>query len=401
MRTYSFAAALASALFLASCSGSPVVVEQPPVISVAGVAHGAVYDGPVTISISVDRGSYTATLNQRPFSAGGTVADPGAYVLEVSARSGTKTSTLQLAFTVRFAGARVLIVRMLDLGDNGSGGGGDAILLTDSAEGSMRHALIDAGPSGADASDPAFVARRLAQLGVARLDFVQLTHAHADHYAGIPRVLETIPTGWFVYNGQVRSRASYEAVLAAAAARADTVVVPDSLTTLPFGLGEGPARVVPPLATFLANGSASNDELNEGSLGTTLRRGSFRMFFTGDGEVLANQRWRSQFATLTSGVTGLKVGHHGANNAIFDNGFSGTSTWLSHTAPAIALISANGRTHPRVNALGALRARTRTETYCTSVHGDVTIRIAESGQYAVTVQRNAGADCVPGSEAST
>jgi beta-lactamase superfamily II metal-dependent hydrolase len=199
-------------------------------------------------------------------------------VLAVEARNGTATSSATVAFTIRFAGSRVLIIRLLDLGDNSSGGGGDAILLTDSAAGGMRHGLIDAGPQGANAGNPGYVLQRLQALGVTRLDFVQLSHAHSDHYAGLTPVLNGIPTGWFVYNGQQRANiGGYQTVLSTAANRADTVVVPAALTTLPFGLQGATLQVVPPLPTYLGNSNASGDELNEGSLGTALTRGSFRM----------------------------------------------------------------------------------------------------------------------------
>jgi beta-lactamase superfamily II metal-dependent hydrolase len=390
---------------LAACSDSPSGPPDAvaPVITITGVAAGGTYPAPVAVGISVDRGSYTATLNGAAFpAAGGTVADPGQYELVVSARSGSATSEARVAFTVRFAGSRVLIVRLFDLGDNESGGGGDAILLTDSTGSGMRHALIDAGPQGVDASNPGYVLQRLQALGVTRLDFVQLTHAHADHYAGLSQVLNGIPVGWFVYNGQQRANiGGYQTVLTAARARADSVVVPAAVTELPFGYEAGAVRVVPPLTTYLANSNASGDELNEGSLGTSLRRGTFSMFFTGDGEMEANARWRTSFPALSGGVTALKVGHHGANDAVFDNGFSGSSAWLAHTAPQIAVISANGRSHPRINALTAILGWPATETYCTSVHGDIAIRVAESGQYAVTVQRDATMDCRAGIEATT
>lgn len=395
---------LLAAVALTACSGSPAGPPDPvaPVITVSGVAAGGTFDAPVTVGISVDRGSYTATLNGAAFSGGGTITQPGQYELVVSARNGTATAESRMAFTVRFTGARVLIVRLLDLGDNESGGGGDAILLTDSTAIGMRHALIDAGPQGPDASNPGYVAQRLAGLGVTRLDFVQLTHAHSDHYAGLSQVLNGIPVSWFVYNGQQRANiGGYQTVLTAANNRADTVVVPTVVTDLPFGYEAGMAKVVPPLTSYLGNSAATGDQLNEGSLGTSLRRGTFSMFFTGDGEMEANTRWRTTSAALTGGVTALKVGHHGANNAVFDNGFSGASTWLSHTAPQIAVISANGRSHPRVNALNAILGRPTTETYCTSVHGDIAIRVLDSGQYTVAVQRNATMDCRPGTEATT
>jgi beta-lactamase superfamily II metal-dependent hydrolase len=390
---------------VAACSGSPSEPPAPvaPVITVTGVAAGGTYEAPVTVGISVDRGSYSATLNNASFSGGGVVSQPGTYELVVTARNGTATSEARIAFTVRFTGARVLIVRLFDLGDNESGGGGDAILLTDSTAIGMRHALIDAGPQGVDAANPGYVAQRLQGLGVARLDFVQLTHAHSDHYAGLSQVLNGFTVNWFVYNGQQRANiAGYQTVLTAANARADSVVVPTAVTDLPFGYEPGMMKVVPPLATYLGNGNATGDQLNEGSLGTSLRRGTFSMFFTGDGEVEANTRWRTTFSALTAGVTALKVGHHGANNAVFDNGFSSGSAWLAHTAPKIAVISANGRSHPRINALNALLGRPATETYCTSVHGDITIRVKDSGEYSVSVQNgNANMDCRPGTEATT
>jgi beta-lactamase superfamily II metal-dependent hydrolase len=395
---------LLAAAVLAACSDSPSGPPDPvaPVITVSGVSAGGTFEAPVAVGISVDRGSFTATLNGAAFSGGGTITQPGTYELVVSARNGTATAESRIPFTVRFTGARVLIVRLFDLGDNESGGGGDAILLTDSTAIGMRHALIDAGPQGVDASNPGFVAQRLATLGVTRLDFVQLTHAHSDHYAGLSQVLNGIPVGWFVYNGQQRANiGGYQTVLTAASNRADTVVVPSVVTDLPFGYEAGMTRVVPPLTTYLGNSSATGDQLNEGSLGTSLRRGTFSMFFTGDGEVEANARWRTTFSTLTAALTALKVGHHGANNAVFDNGFNGPSAWLAHTAPQVAVISANGRSHPRINALNAILGRPTTETYCTSVHGDIAIRVLDSGQYAVTVQRNATMDCRPGTEATT
>lgn len=396
--------ALSAALFAAACSDSPSGPPEAvaPVITVTGVQAGGSYTGPVNIAISVDRGSYSATLNGKPFAGGGTVANPDSYTLAVQARNGTATSSVSIPFTLTFAGSRVLIVRLFDLGDNESGGGGDAILLTDSTGSGMRHGLIDAGPAGMNASNPGYVLQRLQGLGITRLDFVQLTHAHSDHYGGLREVLNALTVDWFVYNGQQRANiAGYQNVLTAANARADTVVIPTAVTDLPFGYAAGMLKVIPPLPTYLSNPNASGDELNEGSLGTSLTRGSFRMFFTGDGETEANTRWRTSFASLSGGVTALKVGHHGANNAVFDNGFSGAATWLQHTAPQVFVVSANGRSHPRQNALNALLGRPATETYCTSVHGDIAIRVAESGQYAVTVQKNPTMDCRPGTEATT
>ena len=154
--------------------------------------------------------------------------------------------------------------------------------------------------------------------------------------------------------------------------------------------------MLPPLGDHVDDDTNDGSDLNDESLGTALTTGAFRMFFTGDGEVDANLRWRTQFDALTRNVTALKVGHHGGNDAVFDPASSSSSPWLTHTDAELQIISANGTTHPLPRALSALRGQTA-ETYCTNVHGDIEIRVNPDGDWVVDVERNAGMDCVPGS----
>lgn len=387
----------------AACGGDGPVEPQPPQIIIEGVEAGGRYPGPVTITIHVDRGAYEAQLNGALFVSGRTVSDPGAYELAVTARAGGLLAERRLSFELLLTGSSMLIVRMLNLGPNAAGGGGDAIVLTDSSAGALVHALVDAGPSGANAADPGFVARRLAALGVDTLAVVVLSHAHSDHFAGLRDVLIRFPVRRFVYNGQVRALGSYTEVIDSARARADTVEVP--AVVLPLALGRDTARtqvaILPPLPDYLGTDTDSSALINEGSLGVRLERGSFEMLLTGDGEVRANARWRTQFAAYTGALDALKVGHHGANDAVFDNGFSGASAWLAHTAPAVALVSANGTSHPRRNATNLLLARPGLRTYCTNVHGTIEIRVNPEGRYRVDVERARDADCAPGTNADT
>ncbi|MFW5947549.1 MAG: ComEC/Rec2 family competence protein, partial [Gemmatimonadota bacterium] len=305
-------------------------------------------------------------------------------------------------FELVFEGDSFLIVRMFDLGPNDAGGGGDAILVTDSAQGLQAHVLIDAGPAGADAGDPGFVADRLQALGVTSLEALILTHAHSDHFDGIPPVLSSVAVDRFIYSGQARSYSGYNNVVAQAENRADTVIIPTELLPLSLtGDGGSTITVVPPLDAYLDDADAGSSELNDGSIGARLERGAFSAFFTGDGEVEANTRWRRDYGSLSADVEVLKVGHHGANDAIFDNGFDGSSTWLEHTDPEIILISANGTTHPREHALTMILDRTNTRTYCTHVHGDIEVRVDVAGSRTVVVERNEDQDCVPGTGATT
>jgi beta-lactamase superfamily II metal-dependent hydrolase len=398
-------------LGLAACGGDDGPAgpgETDPVITVTGVEDGGSYTGAVTLGISVAPAgaSYTATLNGEPVWSGHTVTRPAAYSLVVEARNGLASTTATYDFALVEAGedlGSVLTVRVIDLGDNDAGGGGDAILLTDSSAAGRVHALVDAGPSGPGGADEAYVAGRLTALGVDSLEAVLLTHAHTDHFLGLDEVLSTTTVERFFYNGQQRSYAPYTDLIALARSSAGSVVVPSVLEVV--DLNTTVLTVLPPLGTYLpvyGGGSAGESSAyNEGSLGALVERGTFDLFLTGDGEVEANRRWRTDYGDMTAGVEALKVGHHGANDAIFDNGFDGASSWLDHTDPETMLISANGSSHPRHNALTKILGRTNTRTYCTPVHGDIVIRVTGAGAYGVTPQRNAEMDCVPGTDATS
>jgi beta-lactamase superfamily II metal-dependent hydrolase len=398
------AAVLLAAVTLAACGGGSTTgpAPEPPRITITGVSDGAQYTGPVTIGVSVDRGSFEARLNGQPFTSGQTVSGAGSYTLIVTARSGLETSTAQVAFAITPPPGGTLIIRLFDLGA-GLGGGGDAILVTDSSVAGQVHALIDAGPAGAEGTDPGLVARRLAALGVDTLSFMLLTHAHADHFLGMPPVLNAVAVQNFYYNGQIRSMDSYQGVLSLAQQRAASVIIVRDTVPVQFGRStvQSQFTLIPPLPAYIGTHTNDGTLLNEGSLGAQLRRGSFRMFFTGDGEYQANQRWRTQFSSYTANLDVLKVGHHGANNAVFDAGTTGPSTWLEHTAPKVSVISANGVTHPRVRALTRLLDRTNMKTYCTNVHGSIEIRVYSDATFRVDVERDAASDCVAGSTATT
>lgn len=307
-------------------------------------------------------------------------------------------------------GDRTLILRMLDLGPGGLGGGGNAILLTDSSAVGQAHALVDGGPHGDtdEEIDHHFVARRLASLGVDTLELVQMSHAHADHFGALIPVLDSLHVEIFAHNGQVRRSdfALHGAVLDRAQNRADSVVVPDS----PWEHELGSARVVflPPLPDYLdqdlgGGGPEDHRELNEGSLGTFVEAAGVRIFLAADGEDEAGRRWRTRFPEHTGDVDILKVGHHGANNAVFDDRFGAadrSSAWLEHTDPSVVLVSANGRSHPRRRALERLEEVPGSEIHCTPVHGRVEVRISADG-WEVERERGHEEECRPGSEADT
>ena len=387
---------------LASCSGGGNGPSDPedeaPTITVTGVTEGASYTAPVTITISVSPGTYSARLNGASFISGTTVDEFGDYTLTVTAQNGlaTSTSTVDFSLVPPVGGdTDFLIIRVLDLRLGSYGAPGDAILLTDSSAAGVTHALIDAGARtiGSTVSE-SYVRTRLTELGVDTLRFMQLSHAHTDHFAGMDEILgSAIHVQSFVHNGQTRTLPSYTSLIDYAETQADTVTELTANRTLVLGGGPVATNVtmIAPLTTYLND--PSTDEMNDGSIGTLIEHAGFRIFLAGDGEDEANARWQNSFATLSGDVDVLKVGHHGANNA--------TQTWwLSHSAFDMAVISANGTTHPRIQALANLRAIDE-NVYCTNVHGEMRIVVDDVGNYTIALEKNAASPCVAGSQATT
>lgn len=394
-------------LILAGCSsdGGTTGVDSPPTITVTGVAEGVTYPGPVTITVDVDKGSYSATLDGAAFNTGAIVQTAGSHTLIVTAHQSGQTTTKTVHFTIQGAVAMggALIIRLIDLGPN-DGAPGDAILLTDSTSAGKVHVLIDAGPSGFTRTDLSFVSRRLTALGVDTLSIMVLTHAHEDHFNGMGSILTAQKVKRFIYSGQRRTLSSYTSTLSLAQTRADSVIaISDSIRSYTFGYSAQPTsfKVLRPLQTFINKDTSDGTELNEGSVGSRLDLGTFSMFFTGDSEVEATRRWRISYPALTQNIKVLKVGHHGANNAIFDNGLSGTSTWLDFTTPKTSVISGNGVSHPRLFALARLQSQPGNTTFCTNTHGTITILVARDGSYTVTPEKNATLACEKGSAANT
>nr|PZN90304.1 MAG: hypothetical protein DIU52_08445 [bacterium] len=261
-------------------------------------------------------------------------------------------------------------------------GGGDAILVADSAAEPPRHVLIDAG-------DDATAARFLREAGIEALDLLVLTHAHHDHYGGMDEVLDAVQVRAFAFNGQVRSAVTYRRLLERVEREVPLIIVVDSVRRVRLGEGEDATTLtlIPPLPTHLHEDTDHGERLNEGSLAVRVERGGFSFLTTGDAEHAANRRFATLFPSLVD-VDVLKLGHHGSTDAT-------DRAWLAATTPAVAIISANGTTHPHAPVL-ALVKRLGIPLYCTPQHGTVRIRVGPEGAYRITTELPADRACEPG-----
>ena len=203
--------------------------------------------------------------------------------------------------------------------------------------------LIDAGPEGeGHDAGRSVVAPFLERHGVTRLDAMILSHAHRDHYGGMPAVLDRVPATTFLEPGEAVDDPGYRILLdrvAASGAEWHPIRRGDTLRVDGVEID-----VLHPDTTWSDWGL----DLNEDSDVLLVRYGRFRALFSGDAGLPAESDMRRE----AEDVDVLKVGHHGSAGA------SGAD-WLAELRPETAVVSVgrgNRYGHPSAAALGRLGA---------------------------------------------
>jgi competence protein ComEC len=207
-----------------------------------------------------------------------------------------RLSAALLALTaLAFASAQTPSPESLDIYFIDVEGGQSTLFVTPSGQ----SLLVDAGWAGFDGRDADRIASVAARAGVTRLDYLLVTHYHADHVGGVPAIAKRLPVRTFVDHGPSvesgeRPDALYSAYVEARGSSRHLQVKPgDSLP-----LTGADVRIVSSggelLAQALPGGGAANplcrefkplDEdktENARSVGLVLAFGSFRMIDIGD-----------------------------------------------------------------------------------------------------------------------
>jgi competence protein ComEC len=237
-------------------------------------------------------------------------------------------------------------------------GQGDSILVI-SPEG--RTMLIDGGGSaipvlsefdyGEDVVAPYLWSR-----GLESLDVVVLTHAHADHLGGLPRIVEDFHPSelWVGINPQTPELLNLYDILAA-----NHIPVQKHTAGEEFNWAGTKIRVLSPPADWKPKPKHANDD----SLALLIRYGDTGALLAGDLE-----RKMEQFvATESPQADLLKVAHHGSAT-------STTPELLAAVHPHYAVISVGYRNifhHPAQRVLDRLRYG-HVQTYRTDLQGAVT-----------------------------
>lgn len=197
--------------------------------------------------------------------------------------------------------------------------------------------------------------------GIHRVDMLIVSHPHGDHVGGCAPVLRRLHVDELADSGQTYGGHAYHDCLETARADGVPVVYPragdvwhtDDGVTLAF---------VGPSLPFIGGKNAINDN----SIAFVLQYRSFRMLFTGDAGVAAEQRFLSEGIDLHADV--LKVGHHGS-------AYSSSPDFIEAVHPRYAIISVGRHNlfgHPAPSTIETLE-RTNATVYRTDENGAVTV----------------------------
>jgi len=233
------------------------------------------------------------------------------------------------------------------------GQGGAQLIRT----GAQSAILVDAGP------DPDAIARCLTSVGVTEIPLLVVTHAHADHVAGLPGVAGRLPVAMFLVGPQNAAGGTSPVLLdglpvPTVTAAGDVVQVGSvRWTTLAAGPVTGMVAGIEP------EDAIANDSGVVGLVETT----ELRVLVTGDIEIAGQQALVASGADLRADV--LVVPHHGSAKQ--------EPAFFEAVASPIALVQVgedNNYGHPAASTLRELTAA-----------GSTVFRTDHQGALAVSV----------------
>lgn len=253
-----------------------------------------------------------------------------------------------------------LIITAIDVGQ------GDAILIETPDH---KKILIDGGPVNDKTLN--FIKKK----GINYLDAIVLTHAHLDHFGGLPKVIKEINCGLILNTAYHNNNPSYQRFLEMI--KKQKIPVEDVWNHKSFTLSSAVSiNFLHPSNPLITDAKSIE---NENSSVMHLTYQSFSAIFMGDAGEPGEKRILRNNPNLK--VTFLKAGHHGSRH-------SSSTEFLKHIKPELTFISCavgNRYKHPHLEALQRFE-EIQTKVYRTDLQGN--LMLTTDGQtYRVMTQR--------------
>jgi beta-lactamase superfamily II metal-dependent hydrolase len=283
-------------------------------------------------------------------------------------------------------------------------GHGDSIVIEHESEGKKSFGVVD---SNAAVDEIPRALEKLTKLGADRLSFVALTHPHADHYGGLEKVLENFSgriNAFFTFPIEKQrdrlKKLAQKYQLAAQGTDSETVKgralqfisfithvsKSGKIWEAPTGLlgyltvhgfsdltiqhALPPSRVKGRYYNSIDKGVLSLEDESDNALSTALLlhyKGN-TILLGGDGTeenwLHQAQRLRTQHPSMRANV--VKLPHHGAKKDCSDSVLDSIFSAPNESIERIAIISANGKSHPSAQVLKSLHSR-GIKPYCTTL----------------------------------
>ncbi len=257
----------------------------------------------------------------------------------------TTTATVTTAVTPPPAVSGSLEITFLDVGQ------ADCVLLR-----SENHTiLIDTGYKKNAVTDK--IIDHLTGLGITSIDYLVLTHPHADHIGGAPDIINTFTIENCLMPDAVATTKIFEDTLDALESRDVNVI--EAVAGNRITLSDMVLEILAPRAKDYS-------EVNDYSAVIRVLFGETALMMTGDAELLSEGEMLQSFGSEGLKADLLKVGHHGSTT-------SSGSAFLSAVDPDFAVISAgegNSYGHPHDEIVERL-TDAGIEIYRTDLHGTI------------------------------
>ena len=209
--------------------------------------------------------------------------------------------------------------------------------------------------------------------GIAVLDYVFISHGHADHMNGIVEMLERQEYGVKIRNIILPHASVHDEALLELSEKAQE----QGVKVYTMGAGEELREGDFSLTCLQPDSTYSGELGNPASMVLSLQYGEFDMLFTGDLEGIGENILTKELADKAYEV--LKVAHHGSK-------YSTEIAFLEKVRPSYALISSgirNSYGHPHVETLERLEMF-ESMVYRTNIGGAITI---QSDGYKMSVEK--------------